>query len=144
MLRGTLAIRVFRSRCSAKEESHSQMPSDYLPILIFAVVAVALSAIAVLVPALFGPKRPTEVKLMPYESGKLPIGPARRRFAIQYFLYAVLFILFDIEVVLLFPWATVFRELTPRWMGLLEAAVFILILVFGLVYVWKKGGLEWE
>ncbi len=120
------------------------MPSDYIPILIFSVVAVVLSAIAVLVPAIFGPKRPTDVKLAPYESGKLPVGPARRRFPVQYYLYAVLFILFDIEVVFLFPWARVFKELTPRWVGLLEAGVFLLVLVLGLVYVWKKGGLEWE
>ena len=120
------------------------MPGDYLPILIFAVVAVLLSAIAVLVPALLGPKRPTDVKLAPYESGKLPIGPARRRFPVQYYLYAVLFILFDIEVVLLFLWAVVFRDLSPRWVGLVEAAVFVLLLVLGLVYVWKKGGLEWD
>jgi NADH-quinone oxidoreductase subunit A len=120
------------------------MPSEYLSILIFAVVAVLLSAIAVLVPALFGPKRPTDVKMAPYESGKLPVGPARQRFPVQYFLFAVLFILFDIEVVLLFPWATVFRDLSPRWVGLVEAAVFVSLLVLGLVYVWKKGGLEWD
>jgi NADH-quinone oxidoreductase subunit A len=120
------------------------MPSDYLPILIFAVVAVALSAIAVLVPALLGPKRPTDVKLAPYESGKMPIGPARRRFPIQYYLFAVLFVLFDIEVVFLFPWATVFKDLSSPWVGLLEAGIFVLILVLGLVYVWKKGGLEWD
>jgi NADH-quinone oxidoreductase subunit A len=120
------------------------MPSDYIPILIFAVVAVALSAIAVLLPALLGPRRPTDVKLAPYESGKLPIGPARRRFSIQYYLFAVLFILFDIEIVFLFPWATVFKDLEPPLMGLLEAAVFVGLLVLGLVYVWKKGGLEWD
>ena len=120
------------------------MPGDYLPILIFAVVATALSAIAVLVPALLGPKRHTEVKLAPYESGKMPIGPARRRFPIQYFLFAVLFILFDIEVIFLFPWAVVFRDLFPSWLGLAEAGVFVLILLLGLVYVWKKGGLEWD
>ena len=120
------------------------MPEDYIPILIFAVVAVALSAIAVLVPALLGPKRPTKVKLAPYESGKMPIGPARGRFSIQYYLLAVLFILFDIEIVFLFPWATVFKSLSPRWMGLLEAGFFVLILLLGLVYVWKKGGLEWD
>jgi NADH-quinone oxidoreductase subunit A len=120
------------------------MPSDYLPILIFAVVAVVLSAIAVLVPALFGPKRPTDVKLSPYESGKLPIGPARRRFPVQYYLYAVLFILFDVEVVFLYPWATVLKDLSPPLLGLVEAGVFVLILVLGLIYVWKKGGLEWE
>jgi len=120
------------------------MTSDYAPILIFAVVAVGLSAIAVLVPALLGPKHPTSVKLATYESGKLPIGPARRRFPIQYYLYAVLFILFDVEVVFLFPWATVFKDLASRWLGLVEAGVFVLILVLGLVYVWKKGGLEWD
>jgi NADH-quinone oxidoreductase subunit A len=129
--------------CQARRGSH-QMPSDYVPILIFAVVAVALSAIAVLMPTLFGPKRPSDVKLAPYESGKLPIGPARRRFPIQYYLFAVLFILFDIEIMFLFPWATVFRDLSPRWLGLLEAGIFVGILVLGLVYVWKKGGLEWE
>jgi NADH-quinone oxidoreductase subunit A len=121
-----------------------RMPSDYLPILIFAVVAVALAGIAVLVPPLFGPKRPTDEKMAPYESGKMPIGPARRRFPIQYFLFAVLFIVFDVEIVFLFPWATVFRELPSPLLGLLEAGIFVLILVLGLVYVWKKGGLEWE
>ncbi len=120
------------------------MPSDYVPILIFSLVAVALSAVAVLAPALFGPKHPTETKLAPYESGKLPIGPARPRFPVHYYLYAVLFILFDIEILFLFPWAVVFRDLAPRWLGLVEAGVFVLILVLGLVYVWKKGGLEWD
>jgi NADH-quinone oxidoreductase subunit A len=120
------------------------MPSDYVPILIFAVVAVALSAIAVLAPVLLGPRRPTKVKLAPYESGKMPVGPARRRFPVQYYLYAVLFILFDIEIVFLFPWATVFRDLTPSLTGLLEAGIFVSILALGLVYVWRKGGLEWD
>jgi NADH-quinone oxidoreductase subunit A len=120
------------------------MPGDYIPILIYAVVAIALSAIAVLVPALLGPKRPNHAKLAPYESGKMPIGPARPRFPIQYYLFAVLFILFDIEIVLLFPWAAVFRDLSPKWMGLIEAGVFVSILVLGLIYVWKKGGLEWD
>jgi NADH-quinone oxidoreductase subunit A len=120
------------------------MPADYAPILIFAVVAILLSAIAVLMPALFGPRRPDDVKLAPYESGKLPIGPARKRFPIQYYLFAVLFILFDVEIVFLFPWAVVLRDLSPPLIGLLEAVVFVLLLLLGLVYVWKKGGLEWE
>lgn len=120
------------------------MPGDYVPILIFATVAVALSAIAVLMPMLLGPKRPTQVKMAPYESGKLPIGAARKRFPVQYYLFAVLFILFDIEVMFLFPWAVVFREVSPRLVALAEAGVFVLILFAGLVYVWKKGGLEWD
>lgn len=120
------------------------MPSDFAPILIFAVVAITLSAIAVLVPALLGPRRPSPAKLAPYESGKLPIGPARRRFPVQYYLYAVLFILFDIEIVFLFPWAVVLKSLSSRIVGLLEAGLFVSVLVLGLVYVWKKGGLEWD
>jgi NADH-quinone oxidoreductase subunit A len=120
------------------------MPVDFLPILIFAVVAVVLSAIAILVPALFGPKRPTNTKLAPYESGQMPIGPARRRFPVQYYLYAVLFLLFDVGVLFLFPWAVVFKDLSPRLVGLSEAGIFVLILVLGLVYVWKRGGLEWD
>ena len=118
------------------------MPGDYLPILIFAVVAIALSAIAVLVPALLGPRRPNNVKLAPYESGKLPIGAARRRFPIQYFLFAVLFILFDIEVIFLFPWAVVYDKL--RIFGFIEMLIFVVVLALGLAYVWIKGALEWE
>jgi NADH-quinone oxidoreductase subunit A len=120
------------------------MPSDYVPILIFAAVAITLSAIAIIVPGWLGPKRPTAAKLAPYESGKLPIGPARRRFSVQYYLYAALFILFDVGVIFLYPWATVFRRLSPRWIGLAEAGVFVLFLALGLLYVWKKGGLEWD
>ena len=120
------------------------MPGDYVPILIFAVVAVALSAIAILVPALLGPKRPTPVKSSPYESGKMPIGPARRRFSVQYYLYAVLFILFDVAIIFLYPWAAVLKDLSPPLVGLLEAGVFVSLLVLGLIYVWRKGGLEWD
>jgi NADH-quinone oxidoreductase subunit A len=120
------------------------MPADYLPVLIFAIVAVAVSAIAVLAPMLLGPRRPNSVKLAPYEAGKMPIGPERPRLSVQYFLYAVLFILFDIEIIFLFPWAAVFRDLSPKLSGLLEAGVFVVILLMGLVYVWKKGGLEWD
>lgn len=120
------------------------MPSDYGPVLIFAAVAIALSAIAIVVPAFLGPRRPTPTKLSPYESGKLPIGPARRRFAVQYYLYAALFLLFDIVVLFLYPWAVVFRSLSPRWGGLILAAVLVLPLIVGLIYVTRKGGLEWD
>jgi NADH-quinone oxidoreductase subunit A len=120
------------------------MPGDYVPILIFAMVAVGLSAIAILVPALLGPKHPNPAKSAPYESGKMPIGPARRRFSVQYYLYAVLFILFDVALVFLYPWAAVLKDLSPPLVGLLEAGVFLSILVLGLIYVWRKGGLEWD
>jgi len=120
------------------------MPSDYIPILVFAVIAMGLSAVAIAVPSWLGPRRPSAAKLSAYESGKLPIGPARRRFSIQYYLYAVLFLLFDIGVLLLFPWAAVFRALSSPWGGLIQAGVFCLILAAGLLYVWKRGGLEWD
>jgi NADH-quinone oxidoreductase subunit A len=120
------------------------MPRDFLPVLFLIVVAVGLSTIAILVPSILGPRKPNRVKLAPYESGKLPIGPARPRFPVQYYLLAVLFLLFDIEILFLVPWAVTFKGLSPRWVGLIEAGVFVLILGIGLVYVWKKGGLEWE
>ena len=120
------------------------MPSDYSPILIFALVAAALSAIAIGIPSWLGPRRPSPTKLAPYESGKLPIGPARRRFSIQYYLYAALFLLFDVGVLFLFPWAVVFQDLASRWVGLLQASAFCLVLGLGLLYVWKRGGLEWD
>ena len=120
------------------------MPGDFVPILIFAMVAVGLSAIAILVPALLGPKRPNPAKSSPYESGKMPVGPARRRFSIQYYLYAVLFILFDVAIVFLYPWATLLQDLSPPLAGLLEAGVFLAILALGFIYVWRKGGLEWD
>jgi NADH-quinone oxidoreductase subunit A len=120
------------------------MPNDYVPILIFATLAVLLSALAIAAPSFLGPRRPSASKLAPFESGKLPIGPARRRFSVQYYLYAALFILFDIGIVLLYPWATVFRDLSSRWAGLAIAGIFVLLLAIGLAYVWKKGGLEWD
>ncbi len=120
------------------------MPRDFLPVLFLVVVAVGLSAIAILVPSLFGPRKPNKVKLAPYESGKLPIGPARPRFPVHYYLLAVLFLLFDIEILFLIPWALTFKGLSPPLAGLVEAGVFVLILGIGLVYVWRKGGLEWD
>ncbi len=118
------------------------MPIDYLPIFILVILATAIAVLAILFPSLFGPKKPDEVKLSTYESGKLPIGPARRRFSVQYYLTAMLFILFDIEVIFLYPWAAVFKQL--KLFALVEMAIFVLILLVGYVYVWRKGALEWD
>ena len=118
------------------------MPIDYLPVLILVIVALLFSVLALLVPALLGPRRPTPIKLFTYESGKIPFGTAGRRFPVKYYLTAVLFILFDIEVIFLYPWAVVFRKL--KLFGLLEMGVFVLILLVGYVYVWRKGALEWD
>ncbi len=117
------------------------MPIEYLPILILIVIAAVFAVIALAFPALFGPKRTTKTRLEPYESGMLPYGDARRRFPVQYYVVAVLFILFDIEVIFLYPWAVMLRQL--KLFGLIEMAVFLAILLVGFVYVWRKGALEW-
>jgi NADH-quinone oxidoreductase subunit A len=118
------------------------MGLDYLPIAILVILATALAALVVILGHLFGPRRPTDMKGMPYESGMNPYGPGTRRMPVRFYLVAVLFILFDIEVVFFLPWAVVFKSL--GLFGLIEMFVFILILLVGYVYAWKKGALEWE
>ncbi len=115
---------------------------EYLPILILIALAVVLAFLVILLGHIFGPKRPTEKKSMPYESGMVPYGPGTRRMNVRYYLIAVLFILFDIEVVFLLPWAVSFRVLgTP---GLVLILVFVVILEVAHLYAWKKGALEWD
>jgi NADH-quinone oxidoreductase subunit A len=118
------------------------MPIDYLPILVMVVVVVAFAAIALTISALIGPRHPTTAKLEPYESGMPPFGSARRRISVRYYLTAVLFILFDIEIIFFYPWAVLFRQL--QLFGLIEMGVFILILLIGYVYIWRKGGFDWD
>jgi len=117
------------------------VPNEYLPLLILIVIAAVFAVIALAVPALFGPKRTTPTRLEPYESGMLPYGDARRRFPVQYYVVAVLFILFDIEVIFLYPWAVMLGQL--KVFGLIEMAIFFAILLVGFVYVWRKGALDW-
>ena len=118
------------------------MPGDYLPILMLIVIAAFFSTAALVLPSLLGPHKPSAVKQDIYESGKLPIGGVHRRMHVQYYRTAMLFILFDIEVVFLYPWAVVFRKL--KLFGLLEMAVFVAILLVAYIYVWRKGALEWD
>jgi NADH-quinone oxidoreductase subunit A len=118
------------------------MLNEYLPIAILLILSAGLAVALVAAGHLFGPRRPTERKSMPYESGMRPIGPGTRRMPVRFYLIAVLFILFDIEVVFFLPWAVVFRQL--GLFGLLEMLVFIAILLVGYVYAWKTGALEWE
>ena len=118
------------------------MPIDYLPILVFLVIAGLFGALALIVPSLLGPHRPVSTKLEPYESGKLPYGDTRRKVPVHYYKVAMLFILFDLEIVFFYPWAVLFRQL--KWFGLVEMGVFVAILLIGYIYVWKKGALEWE
>jgi NADH-quinone oxidoreductase subunit A len=115
---------------------------EYLPIAILLILSAGLAVLVVALGHLFGPRRPTQRKSMPYESGMRPIGPGTRRMPVRFYLIAVLFILFDIEVVFFLPWAVVFRQL--GLFGLVEMFIFILILLVGYVYAWKTGALEWE
>ena len=118
------------------------MLKDFLPIIILIVLSTVLAGVVILIGHWFGPHRPTLRKSLPYESGMRPIGPGSRRMPVRFYLIAVLFILFDIEVVFFLPWAVVFRKL--GLFGLAEMLVFIGILLVGYIYAWKKGALEWE
>jgi NADH-quinone oxidoreductase subunit A len=115
---------------------------EYLPLVILIALAAALAVLVVILGHSFGPHRPTTKKGLPYESGMTPYGPGTRRMSVRYYLVAVLFILFDIEVVFFLPWAVMFRKLGV--FGLVEMLIFIAILLVGYVYAWKKGALEWE
>ena len=118
------------------------MLSEYLPIIILIVLATGLAGLVIGLGHLFGPRRPTLRKSAPYESGMRPFGPGTRRMPVAFYLVAVLFILFDIEVVFFLPWAVVFRQL--GLFGLVEMLIFIVILLVGYIYAWKVGALEWE
>ncbi len=115
---------------------------DYLPILIYMLIAAGLIGVIVLLSELLGKKRHTPAKDMPYECGMDPIGDARHRYTVRFYVIAMFFVVFDIEAIFLYPWAVIFRSL--GWFGFVEMLVFIGILVVGLVYVWGKGALEWE
>lgn len=118
------------------------MINAYLPIVILVVLATVLAGLIVVIGHAFGPRRPSRRKSLPYESGMTPIGPGTRRMPVRFYLIAVLFILFDIEVVFFFPWAVAFRRL--GLFGLVEMFIFIAILFVGYLYAWKRGALEWE
>ena len=118
------------------------MLTDYLPLLILLGLAVIVALVAIGLGYLFGPRRPTLKKSMPYESGMVPYGPGTRRMNVRYYLIAVLFILFDIEVVFMLPWAVSFRSLGVP--GLVLILIFVIILEVAHLYAWKKGALEWD
>ena len=118
------------------------MLNEYLPIVVLVVLATVLAGLVVVIGHLFGPRRPSLRKSVPYESGMRPIGPGARRMPVRFYLVAVLFILFDIEIIFFLPWAVVYRKL--GLFGLVEMLIFIVILLVGYVYAWKKGALEWE
>jgi len=117
------------------------MLSAYVPILLHTVAVVALAAAILGLSWWVGVKRPSAEKLSPYECGMPPVGDARERFSVSFYLVGILFILFDVEVVFLYPWAVVYKSLS--WSGFLEMLLYIAILLAGYVYIWKKGALDW-
>jgi len=114
----------------------------YLPLLIHFVVASALAGVIVLLSWLIGYRRPTRAKMSPYESGMTPIGDARERFSVKFYLVAMLFILFDVEAVFLYPWAVILRDL--KMFGFWVMLVYIGIVLVGFFYIWRKGALDWS
>jgi NADH-quinone oxidoreductase subunit A len=117
--------------------------SDYLPIVLMGVLAVVFAAASLGASSLLRPHRPNRPKLSAYESGNDPVRlPGGERFSVKFYVVAMLFIIFDIETIFLFPWAVTFRQL--GLFGLIEMAVFIALVFVAYVYVWKKGGLDWS
>ena len=113
----------------------------WVPILIMIGFGAGFGIVSVMVPRLIAPKKPTPEKLAPYECGMPPVGDARERHPVKFYLVAMIFLLFDIEVAFLYPFAMAIREL--QWFGFVQLVVFFVILAFGYVYVWRKGVLDW-
>ncbi|HSF68647.1 MAG TPA: NADH-quinone oxidoreductase subunit A [Nitrospiraceae bacterium] len=121
---------------------NTAIPENYIPILLFIGVGIAFGIFALLAGALFRPNRPYRLKLTPYESGSPLFSDARTQFPMRYYIIAMLFVIFDIEIIFMIPWAVRFQSL--GLLGLIEMFVFIAILLAGFWYAWKKGGLEWD
>jgi NADH-quinone oxidoreductase subunit A len=117
---------------------------EYTAILVLGAVSVAIPAIAVFLGGRFGPRRPTQAKSEPYESGMTAIGPGQRRVPVKFYRIAVLFILFDIEVIFMYPWAVLFFHVDEKAFLFVEMLVFMAVLLVGYVYAWKQGALEWD
>ena len=118
------------------------MLESWGPVLIFFILVSGFAVVSLIMSYLLGVKKPDPIKLSPYECGMTPLGTARERFSVKFYLVAMLFLLFDIEAVFLFPWAVVYRDL--KLFGFVEMLLFILAILAGYIYVWKKGALEWE
>jgi NADH-quinone oxidoreductase subunit A len=118
------------------------VPNNYFPILIFIAIALAFGGVTLLLGTLLRPRRVYRAKLTPYESGSVPFSDARIPFPLRYYLIAMIFVIFDIETVFLYPWAVVYGEL--KLVGFVEMFLFILVLLVGYFYAWKKGALEWD
>jgi NADH-quinone oxidoreductase subunit A len=128
----------------ARAEGVDQMVnlSEYLPVLLFILVGIAIGVLPQLLGRILGPNRPDPAKISPYECGFEAFEDARMKFDVRYYLVAILFILFDLEIAFFFPWAVAFREIGIT--GLVAGLIFLTILTVGFIYEWKKGALDWE
>jgi NADH-quinone oxidoreductase subunit A len=115
---------------------------NYIPVLIFIVIGLGLGAVMIMMGAMLGPHRPDSEKQSPYECGFEAFEDSRMKFDVRYYLVAILFIIFDLEIAFLFPWAVVLDEI--GMFGFLAMMVFLGVLVVGFIYEWRKGALEWE
>ncbi len=117
------------------------MYRDFGTVFLFVIIGTLLLTVALLLAKLLSPKRPSKNKLSTYECGEEAEGSAWVTFKIRYYVIALIFIIFDVEVLFLFPWAVVFKEL--GWLAFIEMAIFLMILIVGLIYVWRKQDLDW-
>jgi NADH-quinone oxidoreductase subunit A len=122
--------------------SETFIPTDYFPVAIFFIMAILIGLGTLLLGTLLRPKRPYAQKLYPYESGNPPVGEPRYKFSVKFYIIAMLFVVFDVEAVFLYPWAVSYDKL--GLFGFVEMMLFIFILLIGYIYVWKKGAFEWE
>ena len=117
------------------------MPNGYIPIFIFLAIAISFPVLAILVAKLIRPSAPFATKLEAYECGIKAASDSRGRYTVRFYIIAILFVIFDVETVFLFPWAVRYRQL--HWFGVTEVAVFLVILAVGYIWAYKKGALEW-
>lgn len=116
---------------------------SYIPVAIFLIVAIVMPPMTMFMVKLLSPRSKAAGKYTTYESGSVPTGTARIQFNVEYYLYAIAFVLFDVEVLFLYPWVTVYRGHGITVIAVVEMFAFILILLFGYIYLWKKGALKW-
>jgi NADH-quinone oxidoreductase subunit A len=138
-------------RLSGYYNSSTMTPSGlhaYVPLLIHLLVAAILAGALIMVSTFIGWRRPSKVKAQPYECGITPTGDAREPFSVKFYLVAMVFILFDVEAIFLYPWAYIFKDLArnvqTRWFGFIEMMFYVAILLVGYIYLWKKGALDWH
>jgi len=117
------------------------MPQNYVPIFIFVAVVLIFIPLTLAIAKLVRPEKPEKVKLMPYECGVDPIGDSRQRYTVRFYIVAILFVIFDVETIFLFPWAVQYKAL--GLFGFIEMMIFLAILIVGYIWIWKKGALEW-